>query len=266
MILRNTSATISATLTVDGDDTDPTPDSATVAIYREDGTELVEETAAADGGEGIFTFALTPTHTEQLDVLRAVWKLTLNGEEQTLTTHHEIVGGFIAPIGAISRAIEGTAPSDAELRQIRSEAEQWLERACGVAFRPRYARDELTGDGSITLLSPRPQPISVIKAMVDGDVVEDVVARNECFRLDAGWRFDSDVEIAYEHGYLYPPEPVVRAAVRLAAHYSQNADTRISRFREDDQEVFFVLPGQGHSTGLPEVDAVVESYGYASVG
>lgn len=276
MILRNTSAQISVTLSVDDAETDPSPDSATVQITREDGTVLVAETAATEGGTGRFTFQLTPTHTADLDVLTATWQMTVGGMEQTLTTFHEIVGGFICSLEAISAAMVaggGAAPDAATLRTLRANAERKLEDACNVAFRPRYAREKLDGDGTDELFLAHPRTLAPITATVSGAALSggelaEVEPTRAGFYREAGWAGGRrNIEIAYEHGWPSPPEPITRAAIKLAAVYFEaGGDDRISRFREDDQEFFLSVAGANRDTGIPDVDRAIQDYRYPVLG
>lgn len=271
MILRNTSATISATLSVDGTETDPSPDSATVTVIRDDGTELVAETAAADGGTGVFTYQLSPSETAQVDVLRAAWKMTVAGQEQTLATFHPIVGGYLCPLAAISEAVVaagGSAPDVEDLRRRRDEAERALEDACGVAFRPSYAREILRGDGRADLLLHRPQARTILATSFAGEALDldELELVGDVVRRSAGWTRDAIVSIAYEHGYSSPPEPITRAAVALAAFYFENSTDRVSRFREDDQEVWLTVGGIGNAeTSIPEVNQAIRAYGFPRI-
>lgn len=271
MILRNTSATISATLTIDGAEADPSPDTATVSVSREDGTELVAETAAADGGTGAFTYQLTPAETVQVDELRAEWKMSVGGEEQILTTYHSVVGGFLCSLSAISEAVVvggRSAPSTEELRARRSEVERLLEDACGVAFRPRYARDTLRGEGCSELLLRHPKARQVLAASIAGEDldVDELELVGDFVRRSAGWTRDSVISLAYEHGWERPPEPITRAAIALASFYFENSSDRVSRFREDDQEVWLTVAGIGSAeTSIPEVNQAIHAYRFPSI-
>src|SRR5687767_3322430 len=95
-ILRGTTATVSATFSVDGTGVDPVPDTATVQITRDNGTVLVATTLAASvtGQPGKFEFALTTAETALLDTLTATWVSSLGTVETTI----EVVGGFLFTI------------------------------------------------------------------------------------------------------------------------------------------------------------------------
>lgn len=273
MILRKTSATIEASLLVNGTATDPSPDSATVSVFRENGTTLVDAQDATDAGDaGSFTYNLTPTDTAQLDVLRADWTMAVGGEDQVLTTYHEVVGGFTCSLAAISAAIVAagqSAPDTATLTALRAGAERKLEDACNVAFRPRYQRDVFRGQGGCELFLTRNRPLTIISATI-GDTAVDTadltLFPDGCLSYTGAWTCGELVTVIYEHGWQRTPEPITRAVVQLATAYNDSVGADgISRFREDDQEVFLIVPGTGGmETNLPDVNAAIAAYRYAS--
>lgn len=278
-VIRGTSATISITFRVDGTPTDPSPDSATVRVVREDGTELVASTAATEAGTGKFTYALTPTHTAQLDVLTAEWTATLSAQVQTVRTKIEIVGEMLCSIAEITDALpSGVTASTDEVKAEHVRAESWLEDTCGVAFRPRYARERLDGSGGVDLLVSNPRPITLVAVTIDDtaltteerDAVE-VYESGTLYRA-SGWASGRrNVEIKYEHGYPIVPAPVNRAAIKLARFFltpdPSNRDERATRIETDEASYSLVTPGvRGAILSIPEVNAVIEQYRYLGVG
>lgn len=94
-VVKDRSATISVTFTVDGVATDPVPATATLDILRRDGTVLVPAgtaTTKPPSTTGKFTFVLTPAQTAQFDRLTARWTANLVGQVQTLETQVDVIG------------------------------------------------------------------------------------------------------------------------------------------------------------------------------
>ena len=78
--------------------------------------------------------------------------------------------------------------------------------------------------------------------------------------------FTGLVDIAYAHGYAAPPEPIKRAVIKLAQFASSGDSDRVTRFAEDDQQFWLTVGGVGGAaTSIPEVNAAIEAYGFASV-
>src|SRR5215217_5884268 len=94
-IAQGRSATLTHTFYVDGVATNPSPDTATVAITRADGTALVPAGAVTDAGTGVVTLTLTPTETALLDTLKVTWTASFGGQSQGFTDYVEVAGGFL---------------------------------------------------------------------------------------------------------------------------------------------------------------------------
>lgn len=247
LILRSSAAKIRATFTgPDGEAVVPT--NPTVTITRDsDGVEIATTAAATSEGGGVVSYTLDSADAPDVDLLHASWSANDAGAPDADVG---VVGGFLCSLEAIAEVIQagGGQWSVEMLRAKREQAERKLEDACGVAFRPTYARETITG----RRLSRR-RPLRVLS--VDGEA--------SVLSFDLGGTLSSytDGTVAYVHGYPAPPEPISRACVKLAAHYIEGAgDDRINRFREDDQEVWLSMPGAGGETGIPEVDQAIRSY------
>lgn len=272
-VLQNTSATISATFTVDRTATDPTPDSADVEVLREDGTTLIDTTAATNQAGGRFDYTLTASHTALLDVLTARWTATIGGQAQTLETHAEIVGGFVCSLAQIDAEL-GKATDDAvatygleTVRAARDAATEALET--GQVFTPRYRRLTLDGDGSSDVLLPF-RPLSVTSATVDdtaltaGELAALKLYDSGLLYNPAGWAPGrSNVELKITYGHRYPPADVSRAVAVLAAHLLKDGpfDDRGYGVTEDGGGVRLLTAGvQGAMFSIPECEAVARRY------
>jgi hypothetical protein len=271
LILASSAAKIRATFTgPDGEATEPT--NPTVTIVRDsDGEEVVSAQAATDEGSGVVSYELEAKDIPTVDLLQASWSAE---DASAADTEVGVVGGFLCTLEEISAAVEaagGAEPDTLTLREKREEAEGKLEDACRVAFRPSYAREMLCGQGKRRLLLGRPRPTAILTATLDGsDIAAELalgkggtVERESCFPIG------SELEITYIHGWPVPPEPITRAAIQLAAAYVQatGGSDGITRFREDDQEIWLSVPGvNGAETGIPDVDQAIRDYRYPVVG
>jgi hypothetical protein len=269
-IVQGRSATLSVTFTVDGVATDPDPETATVQIVRDDGTELVPAgTGTSHVEDGEFTYTLTPAQTAQLDILTARWTATFGGQAQVLTTIVEIAGGVLFTL-AEARAL---TPLDnvelyptAELLAARVVAEQVLEDACNYAFVSRYHREQPVVDALGRLLLAKREVRSIRSLSIDGAALtEDDIA---ALALSGGIVTGNPLtgtryEIAYEHGVTTPPALASRIALRLAKRYLVKTpiDERASTMTTDDGTITLVTPGlRGMLFDIPEANAFVQRY------
>jgi hypothetical protein len=261
-LLQNAPATITATISLDGVDTDPAPDSATVRVVAADGTELVATTAATPSGTGEFSLTLPPAQTAKLDLLTAYWTFTITGQTTTLTTRHEIVGGFFFTLNEALAALPGTPVE--ELLAARSWAEDELERACGTAFVPRYAREIRTArHGRLRL--PRAN-IRTIRAVI-ADGLAFTAPQLTALQIIAGelqgvwWPRRAAVTIDYEHGLDTPPQAIHDAALALVTDRLRDEsgiDPRAESIITEDGTIR--LATAGAEFGIPTVDRAVRAH------
>lgn len=265
-ILVDTPATLSVVFEVDGVATDPTPATATVTITRDNGTAIVTNAAATRTGTGEFSYTLSAAQNNLLDTLTARWSSSLG----TLETVTEAAGGFLFTI-AQARAVpplNSTAkyPTD-QIIGARTMVETALEDACGVAFVPRYTRTVLSGNGRSTILLP-PKLRTVRSVKLDGVAATDtatirVLPTGEAY-YPAWWTPGyANYEVAYEHGYDFPPPRVSQAALLWAKSFLVKGpvDDRMTSMSTEDGTYLLSTPGlRGSHTGIPEVDAVIQQY------
>ena len=271
-ILKNTGGTIMLPLTVDGAATDPSPDECTVTVTNAAGTTVVPETPATDTGTGTFSFNLTSAHTALLDTLTATWVYTRDGNEESLSTVHEVVGGFlftVAEFRALGSAYANTSnyPTSAVV-DMRTTVEQALEDACDVAFVPRYYRETFSGQGSTTTLLRWPKVTAVRTVTIDGNAVTPVssvvAVREGLAYYSSGWSAGyGNVTIGYEHGFPTPPMRMKRAGLLLAKRWltpSAADDRAINMTNETGTYAIMQAGVRGHLFDLPEVVAAVDQY------
>lgn len=269
-LLRGASAELSFELTV-GSEPKEADEEPKVTVVRDNGTALVTEEAAA-GTKGEYGFVLTPEQTESLDILTATWKVKLDGDTQTFTTRHEIVGDYLTSLKAIRDSLPKTvSATDAGLILARTQAEGWLEDECGVAFRPRYTRELIDGSGVGQLLLGHPRLIALREVSIGEELadLEDFKGYPSGVIWTAGaWPSGAqNVSVAYEHGFPRPPAQVSRAATRLARHFivenPSDYDERASSMSTDEAHYTFITPGmRGAITSIPEVNVVIEAFEY----
>jgi hypothetical protein len=248
-IQQGSSATITATLTVGTVATDPAPDSATVQVRRADGTVLIATTAANDSGTGVFSFPLTPTHTDLLDLLTATWTFTQGGQVQNRATRHEVVGGFLCSLPELAAVLVGKP--DAELAAARVKIEQRLEKELGYACVPRYALEPRTAGNGIVKTR---LPLRAVRSVtVDG--IAWAAGQIAALRLEqwcaCGIWTCRPVTIGYEHGRDAPDSDITEAALLLAdeAYGSSIVDGRVVRQEADNMAVTYASPGRGPFIG-----------------
>jgi hypothetical protein len=274
-ILKGTGATIEVALTVDGTASNPTPDSATVTVTNAAGTVLVADAAATDTGTGEFSYNLTPTETVDLDLLTAVWTYERDGNVETATTRHEIVGGFLfseAEFRAMGTAYANTTNYPrARIVEMRNTVEQTLEDACNRAFVPRYELETVNGVYGNTILTRWPKVRAVRSVTVDGTAAVDlsgyVGLRYGQVHTTGYWTAGyGNVTIGYEHGDDAPPERIRRAALILAKRWLTpgSADDRAINVSNDTGTYALFQAGvRGHMFDVPEVQAAVDQYSLA---
>lgn len=232
-VLQNTPATLTATWSVDGVATDPTPQTVTVDVFRANGTQIVTAAAATRTGTGVYALELDTANTALLDQLTARWTSSLGA----LTTTIEVVGGFLFSTAQAQQVPALSGLTAGQLRQLRTSVEQLIEDQLEVAFVPRYAREALVGTGSVVLPLSQPRVRAIRSATVDG-IALDAAAVTVGYRAavtQVGWATGSAVVVEYEHGYDRPPQPVTDGALLIAearapaASDAVRVDPRVTR-------------------------------------
>ncbi len=281
-ILRNSAGAVSFTLYLDGvpADADGVPK---VTISRDsDGSDVVTGADAERVGTGIYAYSLEPGQLAELDLLHATLVASLGGVPgQSFDQDVEVVGGFGVSLGQIRSALQaGIEPDTDQLRRAREWALGWLELELGVALRPRYARQVLDGSGTDGIVLSHRRPRRVRSLSVDGSPWDDAAIAALSLRPSgllrrlggAAWPAGAaNVEVVYEHGLDEPPAPVVRAILRLAAFYlTENPltyDERASSIHTEEADYTLVTPGlRGAVFALPEVNAVIQEFGFVGAG
>lgn len=234
---------------------------------RVTGQALTAATVTTETGAGIYTAALTPAaHTGELDILDLVWSGTVSSKTRTYTQTVEVVGAFylsVPQLRATATLADASTRSAAQLRKYRTEGEDIIERARGVAYVPRCAV-ETFGPGDVVRLKHR-RVRSLLAVRVDGvaktvaDYDVDPVTRTVSGSLPPS----ATIVVAYTHGYDEAPQlaqEALREYVRAkcvidssSANRNPSSVTNLAtgetyRFTQAD-------PRFGRWTGIEEVDS-----------
>lgn len=284
-VLRNTPRTLTHTFAVDGSGTNPSPDSATVAITKADGTTLVADTSATEAGTGAFSYIL-PTQA-LLNLLTATWTAAFGAYTVIETDQVEIVGGVYVPLSEL-RAMPGLEDTDDfsndKLAHTRRQFEELAEEYTGVAWVPRFAREKVAGQGGTSLLLPHIRPRSVLSAsstdtsgtvttftVTNWQVLDHGLLVTDGDSLTASSYGERNLIFEYEHGHDSPPESL-RDACRMWVQSKLLRDrSQVSRrvISETDpagftQRFSTVDWKAGRPTGIEDVDQILNSLGRAA--
>lgn len=249
----------------------------TCTVTREDGTSLTAATVSnSSSTNGVYTAAITTTHTSQVDRLQIVWTGTAGSQVQVYRTELEVVGAHYVTLPEI-RAESGLDDTQrfprALLEEIRDEYEDLIERVCGVSFVRRYERDQLDGTTGSVLRLSRIRPRTVLSVTVNGTAkttTEFTLYDHGEIRWDVntfpapdGTNGYRNVAVAYEHGLDAPPPKLRREilkAIRSEA-LSRKSDlptNQISQVHEGMTVRFSTPdPKNGRPTGILSLDPVL---------
>lgn len=266
-IQRGTPGTVSQQWYEDGVAVDPGV--VTVGITSGDGTVVVAPGTATTGtASASRSFSITTLHSAALDWLELTWTSASKG---TITNTLEVVGGFlftIAEARALTALSNATTYPAAAIAAMRTRVEQSIEDSCGVAFVPRYMREQINATPGRALIVSQPR-VTAVRAVARGGVALAVgelatIVPNEAGILDYPARWAWDIyDVAYEHGYARPPSRVSQAALTLARSWLVDGplDDRTTSFTTPDGTFALSTPGmRGSVFGIPEVDATVARY------
>jgi len=277
--------------TVRNEDGEPVAPTAapTVTIRDYDGTTVSTGTSTTYGGQNdhAYQFALASAIRGALGVYEATWAYTVSGVSSSFVETLEVVKAHLFEVDEIRDTypeLQSSARYPAKaIRRARDAATERLETAAGVAFTTRRTVQTLSGDGTTTLLLPHVMVSSVYAVTIYGDdegtdLVDDALDAGELADVEIRgasgvlkrtrdvWPVgEGNIVVEYEHGYDDVPEPVSRAAMRLAVESLVPAamPTRALSSSTDLGEVRYSVanPEAGRPTGDPEVDAVIQIYG-----
>lgn len=289
LFARNRAGTL--TFTVRNEDGTPTAPTGSVSVTVRDsaGTSVATGTASAGTGTGVFTYALPSGVRSTLGRYEVTFGYTVSGVAETVVVPVEMVSALLFEVAEIREVYPELADTNrytsAEIRRARDEATARLEEAAQVSFATRRTVETLSGDDTTRLLLPHVEvsglySVTIYDETIPGaDAVEDAFDATELLDVEidgaAGVlkRTDGDVwprghrnvVVDYEHGYEFAPEPVRRAAMKLAveALVPSALPSRALSQTTDLGEIRISVanPEAGRPTGDPEIDAVILQFG-----
>lgn len=253
-----------------------------VSIARADGTSAQASTAAGHDSTGQYSFVLGATHLSLLDWLTLTWTGTFGGTAVTQKTYAQVAGGFLftlADARARSPMNDASAWPTALVYSLRTQVEDDLERACGVAFVPRYSLETHANPWGPRLRLNWRAVRALRSVSADGVAWDSTALAAQKF---VGGRLDSSssscyiggsatvLSVGYEHGLDFAPGAVRAAALDFAAasaaSVSETIDPRATRIITQDGELRFGGPSSGVADfGIASVDSVVSRYGEVGV-
>lgn len=243
----------------------------TVAVVDGVGVEVVADTADSEGS-GVYSL---PVDLSTLDEYTATWVGAFSGDaERTISTRFDVVGSVPLTVAEVRALDEGFAdtvkyPADAVQAEIDAAWDQ-LDRVLQVAIVPRGRRVTLSGSGTTDLLLSDFRPIEVVSATVDGSAVSGALLDPAgIVYLESGWaRGRGNVSLHYTHGWESTPEPVLRALKVLTADriVPSAMPARATSLNTDVGAFRITTAGRDGYTGIPDVDSVIDQFGYAKAG
>jgi hypothetical protein len=272
VVLKGVATNIRALITdADGEPVAAETKVKVTAVRDSDGHEYTGEVKTDKEGTATYELAAQPA----VDLLT----FTREGTGFTFTTYEEVVGARLCSLAQIREGISEVSEEEVteeQLAEARDIAEQVIEDECGVAFRPRYAREVLDGNGAKKLLLSHPK----ISALLSVELEEEALEVADLKAYPSGgsvWREEGwtegvqNVEVVYEHGFPYPPAQATRVCALLARHIASkrpsNLDDRATSISTEDAAYSLITPGvRGMVTAIPEVNAFISSWQFPQVG
>lgn len=235
---------------------------------------------------GWYDYNLPVAVTGNLGVYEATATWTISGATSSVTYGLETVGNYlfeIADLRAFEPSITANDYDADKVREARDYATDRLQNAAQVAFTTRRRVLTLSGDDTTRLMVPDTRITKVNSASIYGedigtDLLDDDLLGSELadveiddaagvlVRTNEVWpRGHENVVVDYEHGYEVTPGPVKRAAMMLAIEFlvPSALPARATAQATDlgDFRISLANPAAGRDTGIPEVDAVIATYG-----
>lgn len=264
------------TFKVNGVATDADATTNVTATIRNSADEVVLNAAVATKVEtGKYEIVVPPAQTAIMDIYEISWSIRQSNNWNTYRSRYEVVGDFITSLSDIRSVApelaEVTDYDDEMVARAREAAEEYMEKACGISFRPRGRRVWLGGRGDGVLMLPDLYVTKVVSVKVGTTAfttseIEDLVAHSfGILERPGGLTFvagSRNVEVLYEYGLLEAPEPVRRATAQLAAAkylVKSGLPDRAESITTSEGTIRMSMAGPG-KTGIQEVDAVIADF------
>lgn len=258
----------------DGETPEDTASLAVCAVSRANGTALTAAVVTNTAEDGVYTAAITTTHTAQLDRLQITWTGTAGSLAQVYTQELEVAGGWYVTIPEVrgTRDLsDATKYTVAEIRSRRDEFERIAEHHCGQAFVPRYHSETFRGNGRSNLILKYPNLISILSVTVD-DVAQTVgdyeldealgLVRTDGTRFPCPTGSGNNVTVEYTHGLTVCPVDVKEACLtylrsKLTHVVAGLPNPQATEAIDGGRLMTFSSRGTDTPTGIPDVDDVL---------
>lgn len=243
----------------------------TVTVTRGDGTAVATAAASTKptGTTGLYRWTPAAGDVAEVERFTATWTVTIAAVVHTLTTRHEIVGGFYCDLSDL-RAQEGLDSvarfPDRRLIDARRWFEDLAERFCRPrAFVPRYEHEVHSGDGGTVLLLKRYPARQILSLSVEGTAVEIAdldLASSGRLTYDGGFTQDEgNVAVSYVYGRDQPDGELHDAAIEAIADRVRRSVSGVSErslsMTTAEGTFNLSIAGPDRPTGLPSVDQVL---------
>ncbi len=256
-----------------------------VTVTRDsDGSKVLDAVDAdkVEGKEGeddFWTVGLAASDLAEVDLLTAVWSGDLaGGGSGAFDTYAEVVGGFAVSLPEVQKKLGNETKADAELFRAREIASREIEEACGVAFRPRYARERLTGGGRRRLMLEHRGVLRILAVTIDGtalspeEVADLDLDGKGILTRSVAWPDSGvyNIEVSYVHAltnFLAAREPICDYAAYLLIPAATDFAGRATSISNENGTFSLVTPGvRGANFPLPSVNAFVKRFEKLLVG
>lgn len=241
----------------------------TVAITDGDGAAVASGNATSLGA-GVYGYTVD---IAILDTYTAVFSGAFSGDAaRTTSTTFEVVGRVPMSVADIRSNDEDLAdivkyPANVVEAELQA-AWDILDQGLQVAMVPRAARETHDGTGRNTLTVDHLFPREVIAATAGGSAVTGLVPKRHGVIVNpAGWaEGDGNVQLHYTHGWDTPPDPVLAALRTLTIDrlIPRSTPSRATSVSTDVGAFRLTIAGRDGYTGIPDVDAVIDQFGYAA--
>jgi hypothetical protein len=239
-----------------------------------DGAGTQADTGDAQVSGGGLAYDLEVDAIPNLDTCELRWAGVVDGHPQEWRVPVEFVGDFIisvADIRGFDRAFADAAKyADAYMAACRDQIEEQLEQGGMCAFRPRGAREKVSGRGDRTLVLANPDVLGVYSVAIAGtaltaDELAEIAFDGATLYRQRGWpRGFANIVVHYSYGYDSAPGPIRRAALILAKEHivpSTSLPARATASTIGEMQYRITIAGRDGFTGIPDVDAAVDQFG-----
>lgn len=275
-VLKDTAYTLTSPTFVGADGETPTDTASTptCTVTRANGTALTAASVTATSEDGVYTAAITTSHTSQLDRLTITWSGTAGSLAQVYTQELEVAGGWYVTIPEVraTRDLSDEARYPvADVRSTRDRFEKIAEEHCGQAFVPRYHSETLRGNNRSNLILKYPNLISILSVTVDGTAMTvgdyELDEALGLVRTDGSWfpcpsGSGRNVTVEYTHGMTVCPVDVKEECLtflrsKLTHVVAGIPNAQMTEAIDGGRQMTFASQGAEAPTGIPSVDEVL---------